>query len=70
MTRTEYLRDLNDARDDKSKWTHQAGISRLVIGELTIEVTYSPRVTTWELLDGGGDTVNHGSSETKELAQA
>jgi hypothetical protein len=69
MTRTEYFHQLNEAKG-AGPWKHQDGASRIDIGELAIELRYNPKITTWELLDAGGNTVLTGNCQTLELARA
>lgn len=70
MTRAEYIHALTEAGADRSKWGHQAGISRLEVGDITLKVTTTPRSYLWDLLGADGEPVTSGDCPTRYLAQS
>lgn len=69
MNKTDYLATLHQAASGETPpWTTQAGISRLEMDKLTVEVYHTPNVTAWRLEDAAGNDLNNGHAQTRMQA--
>lgn len=68
MNKAEYLRAINEARDNEVLWKPPVNNVSVIIGELEISMTCNPNINFWVMKNTSGDTLSHGSSQTRQLA--